>query len=382
MGKIGQKESKRYIEIAEQLLADVREGRYAGCRSFPSLTKIMRRFGVTRVTAMRSVDELKKRGVISVSPRSGITAKRMNRTIGLILPGLAYSEFFSVILSEISRRCQQEGYGLMFGDVYPSKMEARAQRAKALAMDFARKRIAGVIFQPIECMPGATSVNKEIVTLLNDAGIPVVLLDNDILSPPERSSLDVVGINNFDAGRRIVGHLLSAGAKRIHFFLRCGGTISVFNRIAGVESALSVTGRDGQCHNVLHAEANDSDTDKIRAYLERWRPDAFVCGNDSDAAYLKHILDCLGKRVPEDIMLAGFDDIRYATVMTPQLTTIHQPCDDIASMAFKALQERIADPSLPAREILLSAPLVARQSTCRSCGIQGRKLKEALKCRK
>ena len=73
----------------------------------------------------------------------------------------------------------------------------------------------------------------------------------------------------------------------------------------------------------------------------------------------------LGKRVPEDIMLAGFDDVQFASVMTPQLTTIHQPCDDIASMAFKALQERIADLSLPPREIFLPAPLVVRKSTAR-----------------
>ena len=64
-------------------------------------------------------------------------------------------------------------------------------------------------------------------------------------------------------------------------------------------------------------------------------------------------------------MLAGFDDVQFASVMTPQLTTIHQPCDGIAAMAFRALQERMADPSLPPREIYLAAPLVVRQSTAR-----------------
>ena len=52
---------KGYVEIADELCADIRAGMYAARRSFPSLTRIMRRFGVTRVTAMRSVDELKRR---------------------------------------------------------------------------------------------------------------------------------------------------------------------------------------------------------------------------------------------------------------------------------------------------------------------------------
>ena len=191
------------------------------------------------MTAMRSVDELKKRGVISVSPRSGITVKRMNRTIGLILPGVAYSEFFPAIMSGISRQCQREGYGLLFGDVYSKYHNVRAQQAKALAESFAQKHVAGVIFQPIEFVNDATRINKEIVAILSDAGIPVVLIDYDIVPPPERSAFDLVGINNFDAGRRLVDHLLAAGAKNIHFLMRRNWAASVGNRLAGVNSAIS-----------------------------------------------------------------------------------------------------------------------------------------------
>lgn len=82
------------------------------------------------------------------------------------------------------------------------------------------------------------------------------------------------------------------------------------------------------------------------AYLKKNRPDAIVCGNDTTAAYLGHTLDVLGIRVPEDIMLAGFDDVQHAYVMSPQLTTIHQPCHDIADVAVRRLLSRIEDPNL------------------------------------
>ena len=348
----------RYIEIADELCTDIRAGKYAAARSFPSLSMIMRRFGVARATAAKCVDELKRRGVVASSPRSGLTARNTNRTIGLILPGVAYSEFFPPIMSGISRRCQDGGYSLLFGDVYSKRHDVRAQQAKALAESFAQKHVAGVIFQPISLVDEATRINKEIVTILSEAGIPVVLIDCDIVPPPERSTFDLVGINNFNVGRRLADHLLAAGAKNIHFLMCHNCAASGSSRLEGANFAISWLNKHS---NMLQADPKDVVT--VRAYLKKHKPDAIICGNDTIAAFLKHTLDALGKRVPEDIMLAGFDDVQFASVMTPQLTTIHQPCDDIAGMAFRALQERIADPSLPPREILLPAPLVVRKST-------------------
>ena len=185
------------------------------------------------------------------------------------------------------------------------------------------------------------------------------------MPPPERSAFDLVGINNYDAGRRLAAHLIAAGAKNIHFLMRRNWASSVVNRLAGVNSAIFGEGSNS-CPNVLHA--NPEDTATVRAYLKKHKPDAIICGNDTAAAYLKHTLDALGKRVPEDIMLAGFDDVQFASVMTPQLTTIHQPCDDIAFMAFRALQERMNGVTLPPREIFLPAPIVVRKSTARETG--------------
>ena len=76
-------------------------------------------------------------------------------------------------------------------------------------------------------------------------------------------------------------------------------------------------------------------------------------------------LAALKRSVPGDIMVSGFDDVNCATIVEPQLTTTHQPCPQIARMAVETLLSRIADPTLPPREIFLSAPLVVRESTVR-----------------
>jgi DNA-binding LacI/PurR family transcriptional regulator len=67
-------------------------------------------------------------------------------------------------------------------------------------------------------------------------------------------------------------------------------------------------------------------------------------------------------RVPRDLRLAGFDDAKYATLLSVPLTTIHQPCRDIAIAAYHAMRERIAEPMLPARSLLVAPRLVVRES--------------------
>jgi LacI family transcriptional regulator len=90
--------------------------------------------------------------------------------------------------------------------------------------------------------------------------------------------------------------------------------------------------------------------------------DACICANDHTAAVLMRSLESIGLNVPKDIRVAGFDDVKYATLLTVPLTTVHQPCRDIATIAFRAMLQRIADPSLPARIMSLTPTLVVRES--------------------
>ena len=69
-----------------------------------------------------------------------------------------------------------------------------------------------------------------------------------------------------------------------------------------------------------------------------------------------------GLSVPRDVAVVGFDDIAMAAHFNPALTTMRQPCRDIAVTAFRAMMERIADPALPARGLYLTPQLVVRDS--------------------
>jgi GntR family transcriptional regulator, arabinose operon transcriptional repressor len=93
------------------------------------------------------------------------------------------------------------------------------------------------------------------------------------------------------------------------------------------------------------------------------RLDAVICSNDLTAALLIQTLTTvLGLSLPRELAVAGFDDVNYSTLLAVPLTTMRQPCRAIAEAAVNSLIARVEDPSLPPRQILLSAELVIRKS--------------------
>ena len=348
-----------YGEIAKALCKEIRAGVYSDEGSFPSLTKIMQRFGVSRPSAVRSVAELKRLGLVATRKGAGTFVLQKNRVIGLAIPGTADSEFFSAIMDGLVFNCNKYGMDLVAGDIFAVDHDERAKQAERLARHFASVGVAGVIMQPVGFSENANQLNGIISDILDKAGIPVVLVDYDIATPPNRSKYDLVAIDNFSAGRKVAAHLLKVGAKRICCFLRRLCAESVHTRFAGVDAEVFRTTR--RHATVVVCEPTDGKA--VAAALKKFRPDAIVCSNDIAARWLIKTLKKLGVAVPSDVMVAGFDDVRVAARMRPPLTSVRQPCFEIANIAFKTLLERMADSNLPPREILLDTTLVIRKST-------------------
>ena len=224
-------------------------------------------------------------------------------------------------------------------------------------------RAEGVIFRPFVAEK-MVDTNKEIVSILRHAEIPVVLIDSDITTPPNRSSCDLVAVNNVNAGRIIADHLHERGYGRIAFLMEDGNpsaNANWSNRLFGLAGELALLGCEGGVRRLDFAPDNERDLGRL--LRSRARPDAIVCGNDEQAILLAKTLARLGKRIPDDVAVVGFDDIEAARLASPPLTTISQPVRKLAATAFKTLLARIRYPNNDPREILLDAPLVIRRST-------------------
>jgi LacI family transcriptional regulator len=109
-------------------------------------------------------------------------------------------------------------------------------------------------------------------------------------------------------------------------------------------------------------EGSAADPAFIQRMLREGKPDALVGANDHTAALLLQSLIKLKIEVPQKLRVVGFDDVAFATLVSPALTTIQQPCREIALTAYRAMMERLADPTLPPRNITLSPRLIIRDS--------------------
>jgi len=366
-------EKNRQIAVYDELKNDILSGRYAAVR-FPSERALAMRFHVSRSTITRCLSDLVREGLVQRSQGRGtfITRQGRSRKIGLIVPGLVpYSEYFQPIVSEMTRMAQSEAFELRLGNICAKDVRDRTREVRELAAEFIRSRVAGVVYQPLEYVDDADEVNARILAVFSKAKIPVVLLDSDILPPPQRSRYDIVTIDNVDAGERLANHLYEQGARNVHFCMLPELLPTVAKRLRGVICSTILRGRKWSRDNVLAVQPDDK-TAVRRLFRGRSRPDAFVCENDMVAGVLLRTLTELGVRVPDDVLLAGFDDMQYARMTTPPLTTIHQPCREIAETAFRRLVSRIARPDLPPICISLPAPLVVRGSTIRSGARKGR----------
>ena len=352
----------KYSTLLNTLKNEILSGKYRPNNPFPSVRALISRFKLSDRTVRHALDELFAQGLISRKQGRGtfVSSTAASRKIGLIVPGVACTDFFQPIVSEINQLARQEDYTLLFAEVFSMDRDERIRQVRELAAEFVKKRVAGVIYEPL-AGPDGIEPNEHILRVFRRARIPVVLLDCDIVPFPQRSDYDVVGVNDVEAGAKIAAHLMEAGAKRVHFLIckLCPTTFE--NRLYGAEVELIKAGRFNK-GSVLYAEANDLAALK-RHIKKHGRPDAFVCSNDAIAAEFRQTLEKAGLSVPKDVLLTGFADMQIASLMTPPLTTIRQNRDQMGGAAFRRLLERMENPDIPANEILFPAPLVVRAST-------------------
>lgn len=356
----------KHERIRQTLRDAIAAGEYQPGQRLPSESALVKTFGASRPTVNRALRELQLAGVIERRAGSGsyvrADAAARGYTFGLLIPELGRTEIFEPICRGMADAQHGSHHVLLWGSSLADADDVEAQ-ASVACRQLVAKRVSGVFFAPLELTPEKDVINRRVADVFDRAGIPVVLLDRDLVPYPERSQYDVVGIDNRRAGFVITSHLLKAGCRRLAFIGRPRSAPTVDARINGYREALNLSGLDASVCRI-----DPEDVDAVRGVLDRARPDGFVCANDFTAAQLLKTLTILGVSVPEQVRLGGVDDVKYASLLSVPLTTIHQPCADIGAMAVTAMQERLRHPSMPPRDILLNFKLVVRDS----CGTRSR----------
>lgn len=357
----------KYLEIYSALKKSITEREFPYGRCIPSESELCTRFGAARNTVRQALALLHGQGLIEKHKGKGslITKKGERKTgvIGLLIPDYSSASFFSSLKDELETNAARLGYKIRLETSKLGTVDQMMKSIRKAARKLAVDRVEGVIFRP-HLKSEYIQLDKEVLHIFKRTETPVVLIDSDVAPRPERSNCDLVAVDNVSAGRRIAAHLLDTGRRNLAFMMsgvKIGTNANWENRLFGIAGEVAVRGIDG---SVSSLRFSPDDLDALRAiFRSRRRPDAIACGNDRTAAILVESLKSIGKRVPEDVAVTGFDDESIARSSVPPLTTIRQPAGLIAKTAFKTLLARIRYPQNDHREILLDAPLIVRKST-------------------
>ncbi|HLJ50976.1 MAG TPA: GntR family transcriptional regulator [Bryobacteraceae bacterium] len=332
-----------YQRILESLAHDIQTGKYRPGQKFPSEATLVRQFGSSRITVGRALNELEHRGLVERRAGSGTyvrTRKTARATFGLLIPDFEATEIFEPICRGIAGAASAKEYAFLWGQT---------------SRQYVEMGVAGVFFAPLEESAEAHALNLEIIAQLEDARIPVVLLDRCYMPYPCRSRHDLVGIDNWRAGFIATEHLVKAGATRIAFLGHARGAQTIDARLSGYRAALGETPA-----LIFRPESIEPRT--IEQFHKRSHPDAYVCANDRTAGELMRALISAGQRIPGDVRIVGIDDVEYASLLPVPLTTVRQPCREIGEAALGAMLDRMARPNSLPRDILIECRLVVRES--------------------
>jgi len=354
----------KHRQVFENILADIESGRLKEGERLPSEMELVKKFATSRPTIARALRDLQNLGLVERKVGSGTYVRKSQKPadswrFGLLIPGLGSTEIFEPICGQLARLAQRQHHTLLWGDFGDRRGEAGSELIEQVCTSYIRQTVAGVFFAPLELTEHKDRINQSVITALEAAGIPIVLLDRDIVAFPQRSRFDLVGIDNRRAGFLIADHLIGLGCGRIDFLARPDSAPTVMLRIAGYREALLSSGIAPDPQWVHSGEPTD---ETFVRQIVAGGASAVICANDLTAANLMRTLDTLGCPVPQAIRVVGFDDVRYAELLRPSLTTIHQPCVDIGTIAMQAMLERIENPAFPPRDILAQPTLIVRQS--------------------
>ncbi len=285
---------------------------------------------------------------LGYSPHAGARSLSTRKTngIGVLLPDL-HGEFYSELIRGIDQRAQRHGFHLLLASSHDEKA------AIAAALQSMRGRVDGLIV--MSPAPGAHLPVRDLTSF------PVVLLNSAAVG----AAFDSLAIGNAEGAAQMVQHLVALGHRHIAMIRGPARNHDAAERLRGYHAALRAAGIAPGPE--LEAQGDFIDASGFAAGLEllrrQPRPTAIFAANDAMAIGALSALREAGVRVPQEMAVAGFDDIPMARYMHPPLSTVRV---DIA-----ALGERATDRLLEAvtsrrrhkkRQEVLPVTLVIRES--------------------
>ncbi len=278
----------------------------------------------------------------------GLAAGR-TRVLGLVIPTgvstLFTDPFFPLLIQGISSACNAHDHSVMLWLADPEYERRTIRQVMHNGL------IDGVIV-------AATLLNDPLVQALIEGDLPFILVGRH----PTELGVNYVEVENLNAVRKAVSHLLRLGRRRVATITGPQNMIPGIDRREGYVLALRDRGLAADPELIVEGDFTETGAYAAMQKLLPRQPDAVFAASDTMAVGALRALRDAGRRVPEDVALVGFDDMPFAAHVDPPLTTVRQPIHRLGTLAAETLIDLIEHPEAGARRIVLPTELVIRAS--------------------
>lgn len=276
------------------------------------------------------------------------------KTILVVVPDIT-NTFFSAVLRGIESVAIENGYQVLLGDA-----QNIVERETSYLTLLGQKKADGLILLT------ARTDQKILEELSQD--YPVVLACEYY----EGTQLPTVSIDNVSSARKATEYLISLKHKRIGHISGPLNVVVGRDRCKGFHQAMAKHGLSVDQSLVQEGEFSfESGFNLMMKFLSLEEPPtAIFAGNDEMAMGAVKAAKSKGFRVPDDLSVVGFDDIKFASIFEPALTTIAQPTFDMGQKAMHLLLKIINNEVLEKDQFILSDKLIVRNS-CKELTIDG-----------
>ncbi len=290
---------------------------------------------------------------------------RSTRTLGLLVPDVT-DPLHGQIIAAFEQEAAGRGYSVSIANGQADA--AREQRSLDL---FAAQRADGV------ALMGSVLRQRDVVEALGPTS--VVFINSEHLSLASTGADLPNGCIRADETRGIeslVEHLVEQGCRRLAYLNGPPIASNAIRRLVasrGVHAAArtsDVVARLRHYSSGVHGWRSGKDL-AAAIVQDRLRPDAVICFDDKLALALMGALRDVNLRVPDDMTVVGFDDIPFAELANPRLTTVAQPSAEMGRLAAAMLLEAVENGHVPP-SVTLPVELVIRESSLRSRAVQTR----------
>jgi len=312
--------------------------------SVATVSRALQRPEVVSESTRQRIHEVVKR--LGYTPNALARNLRTARTrlIVALLPDIA-NPFFSEVIRGIEQVAHENGYSVLLGETQSSQV-----REQAYADMVAARQADGII-----------TMSPRVPSIPIQGRLPVV----NACEYVKDGQISSVYIDNVAAAGVAVDYLAMLGHREIAFVAGPPSSPICVDREQGYRLALQRAELPANPGLVVTGDFSiEAGERAVEQLLAQGQPfTALFCSNDEMAIGALRALRSHGLRVPEDVSVVGFDDIRFARYTSPPLTTIAQPKNALGREAMSMMLELLNDAEVPPRKRVLTADLVVRGST-------------------